>query len=100
LYGAGERSASRLYAGEKARPVCTGDGVAANLGDGEALEQREVRLCAERGGVAYCWRDETCPVSTGGGTRRVQLVREEGRGASSQYGREGGGGAGHESRGR
>jgi len=26
------------------------------------------------------------PVSTGGGTRRVQLVRGEGRGASGQYG--------------
>jgi hypothetical protein len=25
-------------------------------------------------------RDETCPVSTGGGTRRVQLVREGGGG--------------------
>ena len=31
-----------------------------------------------------------CPVSTGGGTRRVRLVREEGRDVSSQYGREGG----------
>jgi len=30
-------------------------------------------------------------VSTGGGTRRVRLVRDEGRGVSSQYGREGGG---------
>jgi len=29
--------------------------------------------------------------STGGGTRRVQSVREEGRDVSSQYGREGGG---------
>jgi hypothetical protein len=28
-------------------------------------------------------RDETCPVSTEGGTRRVQLVRKEGRDASS-----------------
>ena len=28
---------------------------------------------------------------TGGGTRRVRLVREKGRGVSSQYGREGGG---------
>jgi len=34
---------------------------------------------------------ETCPISTGGGTRRVRLVREEGRDVSSQYGREGGG---------
>jgi len=32
----------------------------------------------------------TCPVSTGGGTRRVRLVREEGRVVYSQYGREGG----------
>ena len=31
---------------------------------------------------------------TGGGTRRVRLVREEGQGVSSQYGREGGGGGG------
>ena len=31
-----------------------------------------------------------CPLSTRGGTRRVQLVREEGRGVFSQYGREGG----------
>jgi hypothetical protein len=36
--------------------------------------------------------NETCPVSTGGGTRLVRLVREEGRGVSSQYGREEGGG--------
>jgi len=28
-------------------------------------------------------RDETCPVSTEGGTRRVQLVRKEGRDVSS-----------------
>jgi hypothetical protein len=32
-------------------------------------------------------RNETCPVSTGGGTRRVRLVRKEGRGVSSQYGK-------------
>ena len=31
-------------------------------------------------------------IPTGGGTRRVRLVREKGRGVSSQYGREGGGG--------
>jgi len=37
---------------------------------------------------------ETCPISTGGGTRRVRLVREEGRDVSSQYGREGEGGGG------
>jgi hypothetical protein len=35
----------------------------------------------------YGRRDEACPVSTGGGTRRVQSVREGGRGVSSQYGR-------------
>jgi len=33
--------------------------------------------------AACSQRDETCPVSTGGGTRRVQLVREEGRDVSS-----------------
>jgi len=30
-------------------------------------------------------RDETCPVSTGGGTRRVRLVREEGRDVGSEF---------------
>jgi len=30
------------------------------------------------GGGSGGWRDETCPISTGGGTRRVQLVREGG----------------------
>ena len=30
-----------------------------------------------------CLRDETCPVSSEGGTRRVQLVRKEGRDVSS-----------------
>jgi len=48
--------------------------------------------CARRGSrralgaplsSAVVGRDETCPVSTGGGTRRVQLVREEGRDVSS-----------------
>jgi len=39
-------------------------------------------------------RDETCPVSMGGGTRRVRLVWEEGRDVSGQYGREGDGGGG------
>jgi len=28
-------------------------------------------------------RDEACPVGTGGGTRRVHLVRGEGRGVST-----------------
>jgi hypothetical protein len=37
---------------------------------------------------------ETCPVSTEGGTRRVRLVRKEGRDVSSQYGRGGRGGGG------
>ena len=41
-----------------------------------------------RGGVCsstfqrFCRRDKACPVSTGGGTRRVRLVREEGQGVS------------------
>ena len=34
----------------------------------------------------YGGRDEACPVSTGGGTRRVRSVRGEGRGVSGQYG--------------
>jgi len=34
---------------------------------------------------------ETYPVSTEGGTRRVRLVRKEGRDVSSQYGRGGAG---------
>jgi len=47
--------------------------------------------------LVLAW-DETCPVSTGGGTRRVRLVREEGRGVSSQYRREGGGGGANQRR--
>jgi hypothetical protein len=48
--------------------------------------------------------DKACPFSTGGGTRRVRLVRGEGRDVSSQYGREGegagrdAGGSGSEAR--
>jgi hypothetical protein len=34
-------------------------------------------------GCSACALRETCPVSTEGGTRRVQLVREEGRDVSS-----------------
>ena len=37
---------------------------------------------------------QTCPVSTERGTRRVQLVRRDGRDVSTLYGREGGGGGG------
>jgi len=37
---------------------------------------------------------ETCPLSTGGRTRRVRLVRGEGRDVSSQYGGRGSAGAG------
>jgi len=35
--------------------------------------------------------DETCPISTEGWTRHVQLVRRDGRDVSTLYGREGGG---------
>ena len=38
----------------------------------------------------YGGRDAACPVSTGGGTRRVRSVRGEGRGVSGQYVGEGG----------
>jgi len=44
--------------------------------------------------AATRWAGDTCTPASGpteGGTRRVQLVREERRDASSQYGREGGG---------
>ena len=44
--------------------------VPAPLGDDQARRPRQERI-----------RDETCPISTGGGTRRVQLVREGGGGA-------------------
>jgi len=37
--------------------------------------------------------DAACPISTGGGTRRVRLVRGVGRGVSDQYGGQGGAGA-------
>jgi len=39
-----------------------------------------------------CERDAACPISTGSGTRRVRLVRGEGRGVSTQYEEGGGGG--------
>jgi len=45
---------------------------------------RHARASLATGGAGRrgrCWRDETCPVSTGGGTRRVQSVREGGGGA-------------------
>jgi len=62
------------------------------------LDRDELWEIFDEGGSAILPRRgqvrETCPVSTGEGTRRVQLVREEGRGVSSQYGREGGGGKG------
>ena len=35
--------------------------------------------------------DAACPISTGGGNRRVRLVRGVGRGVSDQYGGRGGG---------
>ena len=38
-------------------------------------------------------RHETCPISTEGWTRRVQLVRRDGRDVSTLYRREGGGAA-------
>ena len=46
-----------------------------------------------RGGPvpARLW-DAACPISTGGGTRRVRSVRGVGRGVSDQYGGRGGGG--------
>ena len=60
------------------------------------LDRDELWEIFDEGGSAILPRRgqvrETCPVSTGEGTRRVQLVREEGRGVSSQYGRQGGGG--------
>jgi len=40
----------------------------------------------------YRHQKRTCPVGTEGGTRRVQLVRKEGRDVSCWYGREEGGG--------
>jgi hypothetical protein len=39
-------------------------------------------------------RDETCPVSTGRGTKRARLVRGEGQDVSGQYGGRGGGSCG------
>ena len=40
--------------------------MAVNLGDGEALEQREVRFCAERGGVARLVEDDERGADGGG----------------------------------
>ena len=56
------------------------------------LEPSSVRRVLLRSvGSKYGGRDEACPVSTGGGTRRVQLVRGAGRGGSRSYGGERGG---------
>ena len=43
---------------------------------GEAAAHLALVLGALEGGAAEWDEDETCPVSTGGGTRRVQSVRE------------------------
>jgi len=58
------------------------ESVGAAASSGEARPGIAPALCwsAGRGGGRACWRDETCPVSTGGGTRRVQSVREGGGG--------------------
>ena len=58
---------------------------AATAGPDAVLAQaRNVGPCLDfterRARVGRPGRDETCPVSTGGGTRRVQSVREGGRG--------------------
>ena len=46
------------------------------------------------GSTGLRMRDAACPISTGRGTRRVQLVRDEGRGVSTEYEEGGGGGTG------
>ena len=48
------------------------------------LGARRVQLPGDslRGGATHGERDAACPVSTGRGTRRVRLVRGEGRGVS------------------
>jgi len=43
-------------------------------------------LASQCGASWYGRRDETCPVSTGGGTRRVQSVQEGGGGGGSRCG--------------
>jgi hypothetical protein len=91
--------------GEDARPFCTGGGGPGGRRRGQTLCGSASLAAARRAGgaaprrappsrarrrPARPGRGETCPVSTGGGTRRVQLVREGG-------GRAGGSG-GHVSR--
>jgi hypothetical protein len=44
---------------------------------------RDARVVVERRAVVPAGRAAGCSISTGGGTRRVQLVREEGRDVSS-----------------
>jgi hypothetical protein len=41
--------------------------------------------CGARVALGGTRRDETCPVSTGRGTRRVQLVREGGGGGGPEH---------------
>ena len=96
---------ARTCASSTARAACTlrcRSGRPAPTSPGASLYGRATGRGNSRGGVApgraraerrglLVVAGETCPVSTGEGTSRVRLVREEGRDVSSQYGREGGG---------
>jgi len=50
---------------------------------GRAHEEHDAEEGGEDRELKPGGRDEACPISTGGGTRRVQLVRGEGRGVSN-----------------
>jgi hypothetical protein len=93
--GAARRESQRLKQRAAVRLRCggTGEGVGRAAGAGRSerrlffLEERE-RVLLHPICVALVMMQGW---GTAGGTRRVRLVREEGRGVSSQYGREGGG---------
>jgi len=70
--GAGGRGAAHEQA-DDALPCLHAAQLQGSLHSGSGFRAR-VQFCPSE--------DETCPVSTGGGTRRVQLVREGGGGGS------------------
>ena len=87
LYGAGiEREKDhRVLVGERDGQDVFGAHVRARVEARHHMRQRQ-RLAARDGpaDVIHLQAGRTCPISTGGGTRRVRLVREEGRDVSSQ----------------
>jgi hypothetical protein len=64
----------RAPAADFARAAGRGEGD--GEGEPDLFDERSAPPCPGK-------RDETCPISTAGGTRRVRLIRQEGRDVSS-----------------